>query len=843
MFTSGLQTKAESPNYNEPFYIEDLSGTSNTVSIVKGGNTAYAPTVTVEYSTDNIIWYTMGTTSSTAITATVPANGKLYLRATTTAWGAYNTSAVTYGYNTISCSDNFQIGGCLSSLLFGSNYINNVNSFPTGSTYTFYKLFYQSYKLIHAKDAIFPRTTVRNCYENMFGYCSNLISAPNLMAGEVTTGAYKSMFYHCTKLTDLTVFTVNSVGTEGCYGMFMGCTSLVTSPVINVQYTMKHSFESMFQGCTALVTAPLLPALLIDDYCYQSMFSGCTSLLNVPDLPASVVYSDSYRGMFNGCTSLTTPPVIGATTVRNNGCYEMFKGCTSLTTAPALPATSISESAYSSMFYYCTSLTTAPALPATTLANNCYSSMFYLCTSLTTAPALPATTLAPGCYSSMFYQCISLTTAPALPSTALADYCYQNMFCYCTALKTAPVLPATTLANNCYYGMFEGCSKLDQAPVLPASTLVQGCYQNMFNGCSILRYIKCLATSGFNASNALTYWTASVWSEGVFTKADNVTDWPTNSNSGIPSGWTVYDASSEPDPVPIPTIQKSYFYIENRDNSANTITITRTGADFPSSYIVYESTDEENWTPLTTGSRTITTTIPASSKKYFKHSGTFSVNDEYKPTTISSSGYINIGGNLLSMEYGDDFVDGKVKTYGNNYTYFKMFYGNTKLVDASNFILTDTSGGGYGYASMFSGCTALTSIGKLPQAISDRAFQGMFEGCSSLVNVPDIEISENSVGLNNRAYNNTFMNCTSLESIVLKGNPAYRGSYVFANMFFGCSKLKSVTCLLASPRSSQMQNWLGNVSATGTFTKNPSATWDSGMSGIPEGWTVIDYSA
>lgn len=813
MFTTGLQTKAESPNYNEPFYIEDLSGTSNTVSIVKGGNTAYAPTVTVEYSTDNIIWYTMGTTSSTAITATVPANSKLYLRATTTAWGAYNANAVTYGYNTISCSENFQIGGCLSSLLFGSNYINNVNSFPTGSTYTFYRLFYQSYKLIHAKDAIFPRTTVRNCYESMFGYCSNLISAPNLMAGEVTTGAYKTMFHNCTKLTDLTVFTVNSVGTEGCYGMFMGCTSLVTSPVINVQYTMKHSFESMFQGCTALVTAPLLPALLIDEYCYQSMFSGCTSLLNAPNLPASDVMTDSYRQMFYGCTSLVTPPVIGATTVRNNGCYEMFRNCSSLATAPALNATTLYENAYGGMFNGCFALKTPPALPATTLANSVYQMMFAN-TGLTTAPALPATTLKPGCYTSMFYQCQSL--------------------------KTAPALPATTLANNCYSNMFYACSKLDQAPVLPASTLVEGCYQNMFNGCSVLRYIKCLATSGFNAMNALANWTAMVWSEGVFTKADNVTDWPTNSNSGIPSGWTVYDASSEPDPVPIPTIQKSYFYIENRDNSANTITITRTGVDFPSSYIVYESTDEENWTPLTTGSRTITTTIPASSKKYFKHSGTFSLNDEYKPTTISSSGYINIGGNLLSMEFGDDFADGQNKTYGNRYRWHKMFYGNTKVVDASNLMLGIA--GAYGYYRMFTGCTALTSISQLPKDTADYEFASMFEGCSSLVNVPDIEFNE--VGrLNTRLYNGTFINCTSLQSIVLKGSPNVYGNYVFANMFLGCSNLNSVTCLLPSPNENKMTNWLGNVSATGTFIKHPSASWTTGMSGIPEGWTVVDYSA
>ena len=35
------------------------------------------------------------------------------------------------------------------------------------------------------------------------------------------------------------------------------------------------------------------------------------------------------------------------------------------------------------------------------------------------------------------------------------------------------------------------------------------------------------------------------------------------------------------------------------------------------------------------------------------------------------------------------------------------------------------------------------------------------------------------------------------------------------------------------------QNWLYNVSSTGTFVKNSAATWNvSGASGIPSGWTV-----
>ena len=35
-------------------------------------------------------------------------------------------------------------------------------------------------------------------------------------------------------------------------------------------------------------------------------------------------------------------------------------------------------------------------------------------------------------------------------------------------------------------------------------------------------------------------------------------------------------------------------------------------------------------------------------------------------------------------------------------------------------------------------------------------------------------------------------------------------------------------------------NWVYGVASTGTFVKNPEATWDVvGVNGVPEGWTVI----
>ncbi|MBQ9546473.1 MAG: hypothetical protein IJU90_04215 [Bacteroidales bacterium] len=206
-------------------------------------------------------------------------------------------------------------------------------------------------------------------------------------------------------------------------------------------------------------------------------------------------------------------------------------------------ATTLPSAQY--VFYYLfngnTSLTDASELllPATTLANNCYTGMFSACVNLTAGPAeLPATTLTNQCYYGMFQNCSGLTAAPALPATTLATSCYAYMFSGCSALTTAPdTLPATTLASACYRGMFQNCTTLVAAPVLPATTLTNSCYDRMFQGCSNLASVTCLATSGIDENYSTADWLQGVAASGTFRAAANA-EWPTNSNNGIPTGWT-----------------------------------------------------------------------------------------------------------------------------------------------------------------------------------------------------------------------------------------------------------------------------------------------------------------
>ena len=181
---------------------------------------------------------------------------------------------------------------------------------------------------------------------------------------------------------------------------------------------------------------------------------------------------------------------------------------------------------------------------ATTIGNGAFEKMFYHCASLISAEnlVLPATNIGDYCYNNMFNDCYNLTKVPALlPATTLKPFCYYNMFRGCSRITNTPELPATALTRSCYDSMFYGCTRITNAPELPAPTLAQSCYDSMFNGCTSLNYVKCLATD-ISAEDCTSNWLSFVSATGTFLKNANMTSWTTGVN-GIPSNWTVQDAS------------------------------------------------------------------------------------------------------------------------------------------------------------------------------------------------------------------------------------------------------------------------------------------------------------
>ena len=274
-------------------------GTDDAVISVKKNNTG-ANTISLEISIDNTNYETWGDTSTTALSKTIGAGERLYIR-----------NAENVGYFSISLNVYNKFSSTGANIIVGGNimslgYKNFENKYTIEQSCAYSKVFRNMTNLIDASKLVLPATTLAsNCYSQMFDGCTSLTTAPELPA---TTLVYS------------------------CYmAMFRDCTSLTTTPELPATTLASECYSNMFNGCTSLTTAPELPATTLKESCYSAMFYGCTSLTTAPaKLPVTTLATGCYKSMFNGCTSLTTTPELPATTLTDN-CYSyMFKGCSNL---------------------------------------------------------------------------------------------------------------------------------------------------------------------------------------------------------------------------------------------------------------------------------------------------------------------------------------------------------------------------------------------------------------------------------------------------------------------------------------------------------------------------------
>ena len=167
------------------------------------------------------------------------------------------------------------------------------------------------------------------------------------------------------------------------------------------------------------------------------------------------------------------------------------------------------------------------------------------------------------------------------------------------------------------------------------------------------------------------------------------------------------------------------------------------------------------------------------------------------------------------------------------YCYRGMFQGCTSLITAPELPAIDLVE--YCYRGMFQGCTNLTQAPSLPATtLASNCYEYMFEGCKSLTTAPELPATT----LASRCYSNMFYGCKSLTTA--PELPATTlASNCYAYMFYGCKNLNYIKCLATDISADNCTGyWLFFASTSGTFVKHPNATWPSGESGIPNGWTV-----
>lgn len=360
----------------------------------------------------------------------------------------------------------------------------------------------------------------------------------------------------------------------------------------------------------------------------------------------------------------------------------------------------------------------------------------------------------------------------------------------------------------------------------------------------------------------------------------NVTSWTINEGSVI----RVTDSLNRVIWEKPSTMQSTYFFVENPNDADLTMQFKRnhnyndqtdTNPAHNPKFNVYKSTNLTAWNRITdnisaTGN---TFTVPANSRVYIKavtegYAGYDSDCQRDIWTVLNSvwdggstPRYFNVGGNIMSLLFGDNF---RTATWYNNTNAFINFFYHSLVVDAGNLYMADannstyfgvfekmfqaatslvtppqlpaTTLGEYCYNKMFMHCTSLTTLPSnlLPATtLVTNCYANMFNDCTYLTTAPALPATT----LADYCYENMFYGCQRLTTApTLPATTLATGSY--KQMFYGCYVLNNVTSYAQQVTTSKLDNWLYGTNATGDFYNLGGATYSTGASGIPSGWTV-----
>ena len=235
-----------------------------------------------------------------------------------------------------------------------------------------------------------------------------------------------------------------------------------------------------------------------------------------------------------------------------------------------------------------------------------------------------------------------------------------------------------------------------------------------------------------------------------------------------------------------------------------TVSVTQNTIDYSKKYLTFDilSSGYVNW--MYNNNATTHNTI-----QYRKNGGSWSA-----ITATSGGVHIDVvSGDVVEFK-GDN------ATYSNNSARFGMFMGTTcsfnvkgnimSLINSTNFQNLTSLSSSYNFRALFLNVTGLIDASNLvlpATTLATGCYRYMFQQCSSLTKAPTL-------------------------SATTMVNECYMG------MFNVCSSLNYIKCLAINRATNDTNGWVNGVSATGTFIKASSASWTTGIDGIPSGWTV-----
>ena len=711
--------------------------------------------------------------------------------------------------------------------------------------------------------------TTPDTFFSLFSGCYGLISAENLLLPATTL-------------------------TEGCYDhMFYGCTSLKAAPALPATTLAQYCYYGMFEGCTSLTAATKLPATTLTDSCYESMFNGCTSLTTAPELPARTLANSCYSSMFRGCTSLTTAPELPATTLMSYCYYKMFNGCTNLNYIKCL-ATDIS----------------APDSTTQWVENVAATGIFVKSPNMFSwtndtdgipynwiikGHQIPYTADTSTVAASGETRTITIDTTGLIDSSITVSiegatgvtYAYGNGVVTVTFPENE-INPRNITVNIDAEAINGETPKIKivfkQKSFLQSATLTF----NIISGGTIM-----WVTSNTALTRTIEYkknngeWTSITSNTGssapsISVNAGDVVRFRGN-NATYGTSKSSYNSFSG---------STAKFELEGNVMSlidgANFATATTLSTSYTFNGLF------TNCTGLTSAEKLILPATALASSCYegmFQGCTSLATAPLLPATKLADSCYEEMFSKCTNLTTAPELPAITLRRW----CYYGMFEGCTSLTAATKLPATTLTDSCYDemfngctsltqapelpartlanscYSSMFRGCTSLTTAPELPATtLANDCYWGMFYNCASLTTAPELPATTlaghcyeymfygctslitapselPATTLANYCYEYMFQNCTSLTTApTLPATRLTRDCYSY--MFHGCPNLNYIKAMFTTtPGSSYTSNWLSGVASSGTFEKNPSATWDSsisrGTSTVPEGWTITNAAS
>lgn len=256
------------------------------------------------------------------------------------------------------------------------------------------------------------------------------------------------------------------------------------------------------------------------------------------------------------------------------------------------------------------------------------------------------------------------------------------------------------------------------------------------------------------------------------------------------------------------------FWIENITGNTWTIYIDSiTGGEYDMTWTisVEYSLDGTTWQTFGTTSTTkdsyISQQFSSSQRRVYlrcntTHWGLYDIdlNNSYS-YNIRSDYNMRIGGNIMSLLYGGDFVGKKTFPDDTIVGIFNgLFYQRTELTDVTDLILPVTHT-----------TSSIPQQGGANNSPGNRCYRSMFEGCTSLVNGPHIELRHR--GTNDLAY-------------------------CLQRMFYGCNTLK---CYYTNLKS---ENYRYNSTLSGVAAGGICYNFSGALGSItPSSWTIKNITS